>query len=178
MLGATRGELYTWGGEFTWVDQKKDKAGHVTTKRDSHKGCLGLGDADGRLIPTRYTIFQLPTQLCIPFSHAADDHHLMIIRCLTARMLFQTSVLCRYAVVSWLWSVAASLALVLTCTVHALGNDNYLTVQASQSSVCLFCQMFAPYAVLGKMVTAGHHTQSCTSVLSLRTARMWHTHTI
>ena len=53
MLGATRGDLYTWGGEFTWVDQKKDKAGHVTTKRDSHKGCLGLGDADGRLTPTR-----------------------------------------------------------------------------------------------------------------------------
>ncbi|DBA89976.1 TPA: hypothetical protein ACH3X2_004351 [Trebouxia sp. C0005] len=53
LLGATRGDLYTWGGEFTWVDQKKDKAGHVTTKRDSHKGCLGLGDADGRLTPTR-----------------------------------------------------------------------------------------------------------------------------
>ena len=54
LLGSTRGDLYTWGGEFTWVDQKKDKAGHVTTKRDSHKGCLGLGDADGRLTPTRY----------------------------------------------------------------------------------------------------------------------------
>ncbi|DBB18715.1 TPA: hypothetical protein ACH3X3_000321 [Trebouxia sp. C0006] len=53
LLGSTRGDLYTWGGEFTWVDQKKDKAGHVTTKRDSHKGCLGLGDADGRLTPTR-----------------------------------------------------------------------------------------------------------------------------
>ena len=53
LLGATSGDLYTWGGEFTWVDQKKDKAGHVTTKRDSHKGCLGLGDGDGRLQPTR-----------------------------------------------------------------------------------------------------------------------------
>ncbi|KAL3134847.1 hypothetical protein ABBQ32_007815 [Trebouxia sp. C0010 RCD-2024] len=53
LLGATRGNLYTWGGEFTWVDQRKDKAGNVTSKRDTHKGCLGLGDAEGRLTPTK-----------------------------------------------------------------------------------------------------------------------------
>ena len=35
------------------MDQRKDKAGNVTSKRDSHKGCLGLGDAEGRLTPTR-----------------------------------------------------------------------------------------------------------------------------
>lgn len=55
-LGAAapiRGDLYTWGGEFTWVDQKKDKAGHVTSKRDSHKGCLGLGSNEGSLVPVR-----------------------------------------------------------------------------------------------------------------------------
>lgn len=131
LLGATRGDLYTWGGEFTWVDQKKDKAGHVTTKRDSHKGCLGLGDADGRLTPTRYIIFlhnfvhnpaQLcvhfslaqpcttfcatPTHLCVYFSHAVDGYDLMIIKCLTATMLFHQAVLGRFAVLLWLESVA------------------------------------------------------------------------
>ncbi|KAK9818108.1 hypothetical protein WJX72_007263 [[Myrmecia] bisecta] len=47
------GWLYTWGGEFTWVEHRKDKAGHVTEKKDSNKGCLGHGDSEGRLLPTR-----------------------------------------------------------------------------------------------------------------------------
>ena len=47
------GELYTWGGKFTWVDHKKDKSGNVTTKRDHHRGSLGLGDTEGRLAPVQ-----------------------------------------------------------------------------------------------------------------------------
>ena len=47
------GELYTWGGKFTWVDHKKDKSGNVTLKRDHHRGSLGLGDTEGRLAPVQ-----------------------------------------------------------------------------------------------------------------------------
>ena len=47
------GELFTWGGKFTWVDHKKDKSGNVTTKRDHHRGSLGLGDTEGRLAPVQ-----------------------------------------------------------------------------------------------------------------------------
>lgn len=39
----TGGWLFTWGGDFTWQQRGK---------RDHHEGCLGLGDLNGRLVPT------------------------------------------------------------------------------------------------------------------------------
>ncbi|GLC74622.1 hypothetical protein PLESTF_001536100 [Pleodorina starrii] len=38
------GALYTWGCDFSWVEG---------TKPDHHHGCLGTGDTEGRLVPTR-----------------------------------------------------------------------------------------------------------------------------
>lgn len=44
------GTLFTWGADFTWThhDDRHDNNG----KKDSTKGCLGLGDTQGRLLPT------------------------------------------------------------------------------------------------------------------------------
>ncbi|BDA49523.1 probable E3 ubiquitin-protein ligase HERC2 at N-terminal half [Coccomyxa sp. Obi] len=53
MLDEEGGSLFTWGGQFTWVEHKKDAAGHATDKKDHNRGCLGLGDTTGRLLPTR-----------------------------------------------------------------------------------------------------------------------------
>ncbi|CAL8464600.1 g4135 [Coccomyxa elongata] len=53
MLDEEGGSLFTWGGQFTWVEHKKDAAGHATDKKDHHRGCLGHGDTTGRLLPTR-----------------------------------------------------------------------------------------------------------------------------
>lgn len=52
-LLAQGGYLYTWGGEFTWVEHKTNKKGDVTEKKDSNKGCLGHGDTAGCLLPTK-----------------------------------------------------------------------------------------------------------------------------
>jgi hypothetical protein len=45
------GALYTWGGDFSWVEPC-DARGPGPAKRDHHKGCLGHGDTEGRLVPT------------------------------------------------------------------------------------------------------------------------------
>lgn len=45
------GALYTWGGDFSWVEPCAAR-GPGPAKRDHHKGCLGHGDTEGRLVPT------------------------------------------------------------------------------------------------------------------------------
>lgn len=50
------GSLYTWGAIFTWRERRKDKKGAVSSVPDSHRGCLGLGDTEGRHLPTRCVI--------------------------------------------------------------------------------------------------------------------------
>jgi hypothetical protein len=45
------GALYTWGGDFSWVEPGELRGGG-RGKRDNHKGCLGHGDLEGRLLPT------------------------------------------------------------------------------------------------------------------------------
>ncbi|KAG2441550.1 hypothetical protein HXX76_003171 [Chlamydomonas incerta] len=50
------GHLYTWGGDFSWTEPaepSKKGAEHAAPKRDHHGGCLGHGDKEGRLLPTR-----------------------------------------------------------------------------------------------------------------------------
>ena len=54
------GALFTWGGHFTWVEHKKDSAGHNIDKKDHHRGCLGHGDTAGRLVPTRSDFLLTP----------------------------------------------------------------------------------------------------------------------
>ena len=46
----TGGVLFTWGGCFSWAEPS-GPGGEV--KVDHHKGCLGTGDREGRLLPTR-----------------------------------------------------------------------------------------------------------------------------
>lgn len=48
--------MYTWGGVFHWVDpgeERRAKAAGTAPKKDNNKGCLGVGDKEGRLVPTR-----------------------------------------------------------------------------------------------------------------------------
>lgn len=51
--------LFTWGGDFSWVEptdpaaKRADGAPSPAPKRDHHGGCLGTGDKEGRLLPTR-----------------------------------------------------------------------------------------------------------------------------
>ncbi|GFR46259.1 hypothetical protein Agub_g7811 [Astrephomene gubernaculifera] len=56
-LMAGGGLLYTWGGDSSWTEPAEvaTKRGgeHVPPKRDHHGGCLGHGDKEGRLVPTR-----------------------------------------------------------------------------------------------------------------------------
>ncbi|PNH11006.1 hypothetical protein TSOC_002191, partial [Tetrabaena socialis] len=49
------GALYTWGGDFSWTEpaEPSKRSEGAGPKRDHHSGCLGLGDKDGRLLPTR-----------------------------------------------------------------------------------------------------------------------------
>lgn len=47
--GGEKGILFTWGGSFSL----SDGGGGGGAKPDTHKGCLGTGDKDGRLVPTR-----------------------------------------------------------------------------------------------------------------------------
>ncbi len=54
-LGEEGGHLFTWGGAFTFVEHVKDKKGKITEKKDSNKGCLGHGNTEGVLLPTRCT---------------------------------------------------------------------------------------------------------------------------
>ncbi|KXZ53218.1 hypothetical protein GPECTOR_7g1111 [Gonium pectorale] len=42
------GALYTWGGDFSWLETPNPSG-----KRDHNNGCLGHGDKEGRLLPTR-----------------------------------------------------------------------------------------------------------------------------
>lgn len=39
------GAIFTWGGDFRWQQQ-------TPWAKDSHQGCLGVGDLSGRLVPT------------------------------------------------------------------------------------------------------------------------------
>jgi hypothetical protein len=45
------GALYTWGGDLSWVEPGELRGGGAG-KRDHHRGCLGHGDLEGRLLPT------------------------------------------------------------------------------------------------------------------------------
>ena len=45
--------LFTWGGSFSWAEPGPSKGGGSTAKQDHHRGCLGTGDKEGRLLPTR-----------------------------------------------------------------------------------------------------------------------------
>lgn len=47
------GALYTWGGDLRWREPRVEAGGKREFKRDTHRGCLGVGDLEGRLLPTR-----------------------------------------------------------------------------------------------------------------------------
>ena len=55
--------LFTWGGSFS-LSEGVGGGGSGGAKVDTHKGCLGTGDKEGRLVPTR-VIGELENQVVI-----------------------------------------------------------------------------------------------------------------
>jgi hypothetical protein len=69
--GGEKGILFTWGGSFSLSD------GGGGSKPDNHKGCLGTGDKEGRLVPTR-VLGELENQVVVQVSYSISFSHLLL----------------------------------------------------------------------------------------------------